>query len=304
MARKINDIQSSILSAVDTADELSALEVLTASEQNTLSDTLTSTSKVSIWRLFVWIVAFGIWVHEQLMDILRSDIEKRIAESRPFTKPWYIATSLKYQHGYDLPETGVYPTPVTAEEIQDVNDSKIVRKASVVQTVLNGVGSLRVKVAKLNGEELEPLTATELEGFQEYIELMGAAGVFIVATSTTGDDLKLHYKIYYNGLILDNEGKRLDGENDTPVQDAVKSFLASSEFDGRLDLNDLTKAIKEVEGVVSPHKVLAASKYADFDYDSTNTAVAGPISDFRQPDAGYFILDEANSIFEFIESYD
>ena len=40
--------------------ELSTLEVLTTDEQSTLSN-LTSASKVAIWRLWVYIVAFAIW---------------------------------------------------------------------------------------------------------------------------------------------------------------------------------------------------------------------------------------------------
>lgn len=304
MSRSINEIQDVMLGAVEQADELSTLQVLTDAEKTQLQESLTSNSKVSIWRLFLWVNAFGQWVSEQLWDVLRNDIETRIAETRPFTKRWYIATALNYQHGYDLPETGIYPTPETSAEIQAVNASKIIKKASVIPTVLNGVGSLRVKVAKDNGGELEALTAPELAGFQQYIELMGAAGVYVVATSGNGDDLKLHYKIYYDALILDNEGKRLDGTNDTPVQDAVKAFLSSSQFDGLLDLNQLTDALQLVDGVASPHKVSAASKYAAFTYETTGIDAAGAIVDFRQPDAGYFKLDEVESTFEFVESYE
>ncbi|MBV7268358.1 hypothetical protein [Winogradskyella luteola] len=304
MSRSINEIQDVMLNAIGDADELDTLQVLTDAEKVQLQDQLTSASKVSIWRLFVWVHAFGQWVSEKLWDVLRSDIEKRISETRPFTKQWYALTALNYQHGYDLPETGIYPIPNASAEIQAVNASKIVKKASVIPTVLNGVGSLRVKVAKDNNGLLAPFTTPELAGFQQYIELMGAAGVYVVATSGTGDDLKLHYKIYYDALILDNEGKRLDGTNDTPVQAAVKSFLASSQFDGLLDINQLTDAIQLVDGVSSPHKVLAASKYAAFTYETEDIPGAGSIADFRQPDAGYFNLDEVESTFEFVESYE
>lgn len=304
MSRTINDIEDVMLNAVGTADELETLEVLTDAEQTSLADTLTSTSRVAVWRLLLWVVAYGQWVLEQSWDAFKVIIENLIANSRPFTKKWYTSTSLDYQHGYDLPDSFNYPKPITAAEIQAVNASKIVKKASVVQTVLNGVGSLRVKVAKLNNGVLEALSVSELAGFQQYIELMGAAGVFVVATSGVGDDLKLHYKMYYNPLILDNEGKRLDGTNDTPVQDAVKSFLASSNFDGLLDLNKLTDALQAVDGIESPHKIFAASKYAGFDYDSNVTSIAGVIVDFRRPDAGYFVLDEGESVFEFVEAYE
>lgn len=300
MSRTINEIQQTILDAKDASSELDTLEVLTDSEQSDLSGTLTSTSKVSIWRLFVWVVAFAIWVHEQLMDVLKNDIEKRIAETRPFTRNWYIATSLKYQHGYDLPETGVYPDPTNAAETAAVNASKIIKKAAVVQQIISGVGALRIKVATLTAGELEPVTTAQLAGFQEYIELMGAAGVFVIATTSEADDLKLEIDVHFNPLIIDNEGKRLDGTNDTPVQTAVKDYLKSVEFNGVLDLVKLSNIIEAVEGVESPFITLAASKYAAFEYDTTGIENAGAFTKFRQPDSGYFKLDEAESTFNFI----
>lgn len=301
MSRSINEIQDDILGAVTASSELDALEVLTENEQSTLAG-LTSTSKVAIWRLFVWACAFGIWISEQLMDVLRADIEQRIAETRPFTRKWYISTSLKYQHGYTLPETGVYDEPANATEATAIAASKIIKKASVVQAIIQGVGSLRVKVATLTDGELEPITPTQLEGFQEYIELMGAAGVYIIATSTAADDLKLEIDVHFNALILDNEGKRLDGTNDTPVQDAVKAYLKSTDFDGELDLVKLSNVIEAVDGVVSPFITLASSKYGALTYETTGVSNAGVFTKFRQPDSGYFKLDEEASTFNFIES--
>lgn len=297
---RLDEIQDEILAAVEQSDDLSTLDVLTENETSSLNN-LTSTSKVAQWRLFVWVVAFTYWVQEKLLNVLRDDVEQRIAETRPFTKGWYSTTSLLYQHGYNLNDSGVYETPNTAAEIQAVNESKIVKKASVVQAIISGVGSLRIKVATLEDGELVPLSSDQLNGFQEYIELMGAAGVYVIATSTTADDLKLEVDIHFNPLILDNEGKRLDGTNDTPVQDAVETYLKSSEFDGELDLVKLNNVIESVEGVVSPFIILAASKYGSFTYDSDVVSNVGVITKFRQPDSGYFKLDDVESTFNFIE---
>lgn len=301
MARTINDIQQDGLNAISANAELNALEVLTDNEQSTLEN-LTSESKVAQWRLFLWVTAFMIWIHEQLMDVERADIEKRIAETRPFTRSWYIATALLYQHGYVLPETGVYALPQDTTEAEAIAASRIIWKASVVQAIISGVGSLRVKVATLVGGELQPITAVQLNGFQEYIELMGAAGVYIIATSSVADNLLLNVDVYFNPLILDNEGKRLDGSNDTPVQTAVKNYLKSVDFDGELSLVKLTNIIEAVEGVEDPFIILAASRYAGFSYDTEGVSNAGVITKFRQPDSGYFQLDDLESVFNFIES--
>ena len=68
MSRTINEIQTSILEAKDSAAELSALEILTENEYTAVD--VTSTSKVSSWRIFSWCVALAIWVMEELMDVL------------------------------------------------------------------------------------------------------------------------------------------------------------------------------------------------------------------------------------------
>lgn len=107
MTPTINEIQTEILETAAGADALPATAVLTENEQATLAN-LTSTSKVSVFRLFVFVVAMVAWTLRQLWAILSADIDERIAVSRPFSRGWYTQTALNYQHGQELPETGVY----------------------------------------------------------------------------------------------------------------------------------------------------------------------------------------------------
>lgn len=301
MAQTINDIQITILQQVKTAGTLPALKILTENEQNILGN-VNSTSKVGVLRGMVYVVAVAIWSLQKLMDLFRSEINKLVAETRPFTEDWYVRTALSYQDGYDLLDNGGYPVPQTVAEKEAVEVSQVIDKAAVEQTVRSGVGSLRVKVATLQGEKLVPVSGTVLAGFQEYIEQMGAAGIYVQATTGPADDLKLSYKIYFNPLVLDNQGKRLDGTDDSPVLKAIKAYLKSVKFNGRLDLSRLTDAIQAVEGVESPFLVSAASKFAGYNYTST-AENAGPITALRIADAGYFELDEtpgSGSNFEFV----
>lgn len=302
MASTINDIQAEILESAANAAELPAIEVLTENEQQTLGN-ITSTSKVGIVRGIVYVVAVAIWAQQKLNDIFRSEVEERIAQSRPFTERWYVDTSLKYQHGDGLLIDGTYLIPQTIQEQQAAEAAKIIGKAAVVQTIINGVGALRVKVAKLQGESLAPLSGIELAGFQEYIELMGAAGIYVVATTSEADKLMLNYKVYFDPLILDNSGARLDGTNDTPMQNAIKAYLKSVEFNGVLSLIKLTDVIQSVDGVSDPFLQVAASKFGAYNYNDTNaTGTVGNISEFRRPDSGYFELDEPASQFTFLPS--
>lgn len=259
-------------------------------------------SIVSLENILFDTISFAIHMVEKLWDVFKLDIEERIAGSRPFTKRWYRQTSLDYQHGYDLDEELNYPEAATAAEIELAEASKVIKRAEVVQTVISGVGALRLKVA---GEENGTLTAIpneQLLAFQEYIEIMGAAGVFVVATTAEADMLKLHYKIYFNPLVLDGQGRRLDGTDDFPVQNAIKEYLKSSnlnDFNGRLSLAKLTDVIQGVEGVEDPFVQSAASKYGNFTYESEGINV-GTIENYRRADSGYFELDEEASTFEFL----
>lgn len=313
MAQSRNEIQDGILQEINNLGEVPTIQVLTENEQNTLP-AATSTSKVGVVRGFVFVFAVASETLQKLWDIFQKKIEAIIAVSRPFTERWYRKTSLAYQHGYDLngneydvDERGNYPVPTTAQEIEAANVSKIIKKAAVVQTVIANVGALRMKVAGQEGEELAPITPEQLAGFQEYIELKGYAGAYIVATTSQADDLKVNFKIYFDPLVLDNQGRRLDGANNTPVQDAITAYLKSSnlnDFNGRLSLARLTDVVQAVPGVEDPFLILAATKYGAFNYeDSTSNNSVGEITDFRRPDSGYMKLDLdelTGSTFEFL----
>lgn len=303
MAQSIQEIQEQTKEIIANSAELPVVEILTENEQNTLG-AVNSTSKAGVVRMLVYVFAVAANAVQKLWDIFRAEVEALIAASRPFTERWYRKVSLAYQHGYELDEKGNYPVPVTPAEIDAANASKVVKKAAVMQTVIANVGALRMKVAGQVGEELQPLTPEQLAGYQEYIERKGAAGIFTKATTADADLLKVHYKVYFDALVLDNQGRRLDGTANTPVQDAIKAYLKSANlnaFNGVLSLARLTDVVQGVEGVEDPFLVLAASKYAAYNYEDSNAnGTVGAIVDFRRPDSGYMKLDEVESIFEFI----
>ena len=89
--------------------------------------------------------------------------------------------------------------------------------------------------------------------------------------------------IYYDPLILDVTGARLDGTSATPVKDAVNAFLASIPFNGRFVLDKYIAAMMAVDGVVVP-EVTAVQAY----YGAVPPVV---ITTWYIPDAGYLALD-------------
>lgn len=299
MARRLEDIQNELLEAKNSVSELDALEVLTTNETTTVNN-LNSNSKVAIWRLWVYIVAFSQWVQEKLWDVFRAEVEKRIFESRIHTKAWYRAIALAFQLGFELNESDVYDNTGVSDE--DIANSKIIKHAAVQKYIINGYGVLRVKVAKEVSDERVPLTTDELEAFKAYMNKVGDAGTVVIPTSAVADDLKLELTISYDPLVLNNEGQRLDGTDDTPILSAIKAFLRSFEFNGELVLQKLQNHLEGIEGVEIPHTTdfLGWSKYGFHTYDTTGVQNAGKINEIRQADAGYMKLDEANTIIHYI----
>ena len=300
----INDIQTQILTEASNADSLPATAVLTDNEKATL-DNLTNTSRVSVFRLFIFVMSVVIWSRQQLWDILKRDIESRVRRSIPFSKNWFIDTALLYQHGDDLPESGIYDN--TGQSIRDIEAKKIVARAAVEAFIVNGFGSIRMKVAKLVNGELVKLPVEELAGFRAYMEKMTAAGISVVSSSDDADLLRANIKIYFDPLIISNTGARLDGSDNAPAITALTTFLKDKneeDFNGELALDELVDVLQKVDGFKNIFMVSANSTFGGRPYRNDPTTNTGPIVEFRKPNSGYFKLDEANSVFTYISKPD
>lgn len=68
MARTVEQIQNEILKAKETEASLNGLN---------------STSKVAIWRLWVYITAFVIWTLEKIFDEYKKEVSKPYPNSNP-----------------------------------------------------------------------------------------------------------------------------------------------------------------------------------------------------------------------------
>ncbi|MFD2566066.1 hypothetical protein [Pseudotenacibaculum haliotis] len=290
MARSLNDIQQSILDKKDQTSELSSLEVLTTVEKSSLNN-LTSSSKVAIWRLWVFIISFAIWSLEKLMDIYKLEVDQLIAQNEIHNFLWYKKKALEFQYGYDLiPETDKYDNE--GLDISEIEASKIIKHVAVIRKIVNGKGYLELKLAKQSGDQFVPLEQSELQAFENYMFLVADAGTYIEYISLPHDDLRLELDVYYNPLILWQDGARKDGTDNTPVTKAINEFLYNLEFNGELVLTKLTDHLQSVEGVEIPKIKSAAYKFGGFDYtDIEETYIAR---------AGYMRLDEANTTINYI----
>ena len=263
---------------------------LKCAEQSTLSN-LTSASKVAIWRLWVYIVAFAIWSLENLFDIYETEVDQRIAANEIHNFLWYKKKALEFQYGHALvPQTDYYDN--TDLVVADIEQSKIIKHVAVIRKIINGHGFLELKLAKEENTQLVPLEAPEMEAFKAYMFLVADAGTYIQYISLPHDDLKLVLEIQYDPQILWQDGSRKDGTDNTPVIQAINTFLYTLEFNGELILTKLTDYLQNVEGVKIPKIREAYSKYGDFDYaEIDETYIAR---------AGYMRLDLDNTVINYV----
>ena len=260
MARTIAQIQQSIINA-KTADA-------------TLSG-LTSTSNVAIWLLWSYIVASCQWVLENLFDAHKTEVSGLIAAQKPHTLQWYVTLAKQFQYGVALPvDSDTYTTTSTDPTVAIINYAAAVELSNLV----------RVKVATLSGSSLAPVSTPQLTALTAYMQLVKDAGVRLQVTSGSPDTLQLQVTIYYDPLVLDPTGARLDGTASTPVLDAVNAFLTTLPFNGLFVLNSLVAALQVVDGVVIGDVVNAQATYASLPYT--------PVTVEYTPDAGYMTLDE------------
>jgi len=286
--RTIEEIQNALLLKKTQTESLTALEVLTNSEKSALSN-VTSTSKVALWRLWIYIQAFAIWLHEGIFDIHTQEIEELIAENKIHTSRWYRNQALLFQFGFEYPETEITGYNNDGVDAGEILDSLIIKQAAVEEIA----GKLKIKVATEDSEgNLGALSDTQVPAFTQYIGLIKDAGTLIEIVSRDPDDITLDIDIYFDPLVLDLNGARLDGSTDTPVLEAVNTFLRNLEFNGEFLTDNFEAALRSVQGVqlVDVHSIEA--RFGTNDYSEVNETYIA--------DAGYMKLNTDNTTINYI----
>lgn len=208
--------------ALDSKDRIAELyqELIDETEADANLSDLTSTSKTAIWRLWCFVTAFQLWLHEFLWIRYKAILDDAARYAQSHTLAWYRQKVLEYQHGDSVQ---VINGAITYNPIVAAN--QIIAASSVKQTAL---GHLVVKAAKDDGSgNLVPLDAAELTGLEGYIDNFQDAGVVISVVSQNADVLKLEATVYYLPAI-----QPLD-DFQPAFEAAVNSYLSNLTFDGK-----------------------------------------------------------------------
>lgn len=273
MARTIQLIQKEMFDAIASNENLAELN---------------STSKVSIYRLIVFIVSFSIWLLENLFDTHKKEVDDIIEAKMPHRPSWYRSKSKAFQYGFDLIEdSDKYDNTGFTNDV--IEASKIIKYSAVTQ---NG-GQLLIKIAAENGGVLSPITAPQKAAFDAYIAEIADCGVKYIVVNNKPDILLLNMQIYIDSLVLDDKGMSILKGN-YPVQDAILEYMKELPFNGELVLAHLVDKIQQVEGVRIPHIVNAESQIID--NSSNDYLPPQPINVKTVPESGYFTIPNFDNI--------
>ena len=235
-------------------------------------------AKASPTSIFFYVVAFAIHILERIFDTETDRLVQYVESMRPHTKLWYINKLRTFQLGYSINEDGGYDTV-------DV-EAQIIKYAS-----------LRIKGGELyfliatddNGVPKKISDSNILTSIRSYAERVFDAGVHFKIFSDDADTYRCRLLINYDPLVLDTEGRRLDGTNDTPVEDAVSGYFRSFPFDSEFSNMALVDAIQKVEGV----------RVAELTESKAKTAISGSsfiaIESTYIANAGYMAYDAIGS---------
>lgn len=274
MARTKDEIMSSMLTAKENDSTLARL----------------SGSVVAIWRLIMYIITDALYNHELIFDEHKNEVNTIVTNKTPHRPSWYADRTLLFQFGHSLVSgTDYYDNSAFTEE--QIEASRVVKYAAAVQSRDKSI--LFLKVATNSGGSRVPLPSNQLEALKAYFEEISDAGVYIEFINDPADDMKLSLDIYYDALMLDNTGSRLDGSAVTPVQDAIRTYLANLPFNGSYTNQGLIDVLQKVVGVEIAELKYAASRYGA--YTEFTEINAREIAH-----AGYYKVTDTNLTLNFI----
>jgi hypothetical protein len=279
MARSINVIFEEI--------KAEAISLATDAGDAAMLSMFNNTSKVAIWKLLFYAVAFAVFTLESIFDLFKIEMDERIKQLKPSSARWYAEKAKAFQYGLALiPESDLYDnTGLTQAQIDAM---KIITHAAVVEQDRG----IRIKVAKTVGDDLAALTAPELAAFVAYMEAIKPAGIKLRITSTVADDLLTQLRIYYNPLVITDTGARIDGTDLEPVKTAFKNYLKNLPFNGLFVPQLMIDQLQKVDGVVIVQPDLWQARQGVNPFSNVDVEYV--------PDAGYLRISDLNLSLQFI----
>lgn len=262
-----------------------AIRLATEADNTELIAMFTNTSAFATWRIFFMIMAYAVWSLEKLWDAFQVVVNDIIAALTPHTPRWYRTKGLAFQYGFDLIDDSdkFDNTGYTTDEIAE---SKVVKYAAVNSAIVDDIRVLLIKIAGVDGSgNLVPVTVLQFTAFKAYMEELKDAGVLLVYYNRVADLLRCEIDVYYNPLLLDDLGNRLDGLAGKPIEEAAKSYLLTLPFNGEFSNASFVDTIQNSFGVSNRNVFLKTM------LRGIGGGAFGSVANSFIPDAGYATFD-------------
>jgi len=240
-ARTLKVIYDEMIAEKNTFSYLNELQPNVDSYQ-TFLQSLTSKSKVAVWRLIIYLTALAIWTHEKLLDVQTKEIEQRAADSIPGVVRWYRDISLLWQDGDSLVWDGkkyVY-SPINI-------NNRLVAYAAAFESN----NQVIVKVAKDSSGVPAALSANEKARFEAYLNLVKYAGTDTYVISQAADSVNITCEVFYDPLVLDSTGLLIEDGTTLPIEESFNQYvydLGTVNFNGKFRVIDLVDALQRASG--------------------------------------------------------
>lgn len=229
-----------------TVDEIKQSILNKKAEYEALNG-LDSNSKVAIYNLWAFVVASVIWVLYQFHATYVIETDEKIKAQKAYTLLWFRDMALQFRYGHPLVKEGynlVYSAEGYTEE--QIEESLIVKRAAVIELEITKRTILFIKCATEENGELSKLTDEQKEGLIEYFTRIKPAGTKLEVFSDKADDLKLVVDFFYNPEVLTENGARIDGTDNEPVQKAIRSYLKNLRFNGEFSISALQDILQDL----------------------------------------------------------
>lgn len=220
MARTVQTIYDGMIAEQNSGDfpELNALN---------------SPSNTAIYRLFYWIVAMAINIHETIMDVFQADINTQLEQSVYGTKKWFAVQSKLFQYGDEILFDG------NGKPYYAIVDPTlcVVGRVAVVELT---DGTVLLKVSQLDGTVLSGL---QLTAFTAYIDKIKPAGCITTCTSLNPDQLRITGNYYYDPQFDPADVL-------TDIEAKINAFLLAIDYNAALYANKVNAEFENCLGYV------------------------------------------------------
>jgi hypothetical protein len=255
------------------------------SEKNAAAalESLTSDSKVSVWRNLIFIAAFMANFIKELQGIHETEIAALIDAQKLTNLNYYREVVFEYRDGHPFDREGLFYTGTYTDE--EIASAQLVKRAAAQQINENGIQKIALKLATETNGELTEIAATTLDRIKQHVFVNAPAGTNLSITSNRADEIKLEVDVYIDPQILTTTGVRVDGTANDVIDTAVSEFFADKnfKFDGELVLSLLEDKIQSVQGVQD-----RSVRFKKVEANYTVPAVWIPIEERYTSYSGYY----------------